>query len=190
MAVEFTRPRRRFTADEFERMATTGVLGEDDRVELLDGEVIEMAPIGPGHAGVVNRLNRLLVSRVGDQAIVSVQNPVRLSEHSEPQPDVTVAVPRGDFFQSAHPRPEDVLLVVEVAETSAAFDREVKVPRYANAGVPEVWLVDLAAEQVEVYREPAQGGYGHVDERGRGQQLAPQALPDLTLEVTDVLGEG
>jgi Uma2 family endonuclease len=136
--------RRLFTVAEYHKMAEAGILSEDDRVELLEGEIVAMSPIGSRHAGLVNRLNRLFSQRAGDQVVVSVQNPVRLGGYSEPQPDLALLRPRADFYTSSHPGPEDVLLAVEVAETSAAVDREVKVPLYARFGVPEVWLVDLA----------------------------------------------
>jgi Uma2 family endonuclease len=180
--------RRRFTVEEYERMGAAGILGEDDRVELLDGEIVEMSPIGPRHAGRVNRLNRLLAVGLGERAVVTVQNPVRLALRSEPQPDLVVARPRRDFYELGHPTPDDVLLLVEVAEISAAFDRGVKVPLYARAGIPEVWLVDLASEQVMVHRAPTEGRYADVRTLGRGDRLAPQAFPDLELSVADVLG--
>ncbi len=170
-------------------MGAAGILGEDDRVELLDGEIVEMTPIGPGHAGCVNRLTQLLVAGLGDRAVVAVQNPVRLALRSEPQPDLVVARPRADFYRLAHPTPGDVLLLVEVAETSADFDREVKTPLYAQAGIPELWLVDVPSRQVVVHRAPAGGRYGEVRSVGHGDRLAPQAFPDVALSVADVLGQ-
>jgi Uma2 family endonuclease len=180
--------RRRFTVEEYERMGAAGILGEDERVELLDGEIVEMSPIGPRHAGGVNRLNRLLTGALRDRAVVTVQNPVRLALRSEPQPDLVVARPRRDFYELGHPTPDDVLLLVEVAETSAAFDRRVKTPLYARAGIQEVWLVDVASEQVVVHRAPAGHGYADVRTLGRGDRLTPLAFPDLDLSVADVLG--
>lgn len=138
--------RRRFTVDEYHRMAEAGILGEDDRVELLDGEIVEMTPIGPRHAGGVNRLTRLFTTRLGARAIVTVQNPVVLGVRWEPQPDLAILRPRPDFYSTAHARPEDILLIVEVAETSGEADRRVKVPGYAAAGVPETWRVDLPGD--------------------------------------------
>jgi Uma2 family endonuclease len=186
MAVQLAR--RLFTVEEFHRMGKAGVFSEDDRVELLDREIVQMTPIGSRHAGVVNRLNRLFSQLVGDRAVVSVQNPVRLGEHSEPQPDLTLLRPRQDLYAHAHPGPADVLLLIEVAETSADTDREAKLPLYARSGVVEVWLVDLSTELVEVYRKPAPHGYQESRTVGRGQHLAPQALPDLDLSVDAVLG--
>ncbi|WP_447974948.1 Uma2 family endonuclease [Nitrospira sp. Kam-Ns4a] len=186
MAVQLSR--RLFTVEEYYRMAQAGILSEDDRVELLDGEIVEMSPIGSRHASCVDRLMRWFDRRVGDRAIVRVQNPIRLGEHSELQPDLALLKPRPDFYAEAHPCPADVLLLIEVAETSADIDREVKLPLYARSGVVEVWLVDLSTEQVEIYRTPAPHGYQECRTLRRGDQLAPQALPDLACSVDAVLG--
>lgn len=186
MAVEVLR--RTFTVDEYHQMAQAGILSEDDRVELLEGEIVEMTPIGPRHAALVDRLTRLFSSHAGERAIVRVQSPIYLGEHSEPQPDLALLRPRPDFYAEAHPRPEDVLLVVEVAETSADVDRERKVPLYGQAGVPETWLLDLTGECVEVYTRPTSHGYGEVRRFWRGDHLSPRAFPDLELAVDDVLG--
>lgn len=180
--------RRLFTVEEYHRLAQAGILGEDDRVELLEGEIVEMAPIGSRHAGTVNRLNRLLSHLVGDLAVVAVQNPIRIGEHSEPQPDLALLHPRPDFYASAHPQPADVLLLVEVAEATASYDREVKVPIYARAAIPEVWLVDLERERIEVFRQPSPQGYGEALTLGRGQRLSPLLLPHISLAVDDILG--
>lgn len=186
MAVQFVR--RLFTVSEYHRMLEAGILGEDDRVELLEGEIVQMSPIGNRHAACVRRLNSLFVKRLGEQVIVDVQNPIHLSQHSEPQPDLALLRFRSDFYASAHPGPEDVLLVVEVTETSGTYDREVKVPLYARSNIPEVWVVDLAEEWIDVYREPSPEGYRLVRRLGRGERLSPQALADLELEVGEVLG--
>lgn len=180
--------RRRFTADEYQRMGQTGILDEDDRVELLDGEIVQMTPIGPVHASIVDRLTRLLVQRLGDRAVVRVQNPIRLNPHSEPQPDLVVARDRADFYASSHPAPDDVLLVVEVADSSLALDRAVKMPLYARARVPEVWLIDLAARVVVVHRDPRGGAYADVHTASPDEQLRIEALDDVAVTVTDVLG--
>ncbi|GIW50689.1 MAG: hypothetical protein KatS3mg081_0044 [Gemmatimonadales bacterium] len=171
MAVQLMK--RRFTVAEYHKMAEAGILGEDDRVELLEGELVAMAPIGSRHATCVRRLNYLLSRGVGERAIVDVQNPIRLSEYSEPQPDLALLKPRPDFYAAAHPGPEDVLLVVEVAETSADYDREVKIPLYARAGIPEVWLVDLAGAQIETFRQPAQGGVWGGQDCAARRELGP-----------------
>jgi Uma2 family endonuclease len=187
MAVEVQR--RRFSVDEYEQMGRVGILGEDDRVELLDGEIAKMAPIGLRHADCVNRLTRSLVTTFGDEAVVLVQNPIRLSDWSEPQPDLALVRRRAGLYASSHPRPADILLVVEVAGTSLASDRSVKIPLYARGGVSEVWLVDLSEETVTVYRDPRRAGYRSTHEVRRGDDLAPAAFPDRALNVADLLPE-
>ncbi|MBI4279266.1 MAG: Uma2 family endonuclease [Armatimonadetes bacterium] len=179
--------RHRFTVDEYHRMADAGILTEDDRVELIQGEIVEMVPIGSRHAACVNRLAQSLAREAAGDTIVSVQNPVRLGEDSEPQPDVALLRPRPDFYAGGLPGPTDVLLVVEVAETSADSDREIKIPLYARAGVPEVWLVDLRAATVEVYRNPSPQGYRAAVRHRRGEPLSVEALPDLRVLVDEVL---
>lgn len=168
-------------------MAQAGIFSEDDRVELLEGEIFEMSPISSRHASCVSRLNHLLQNRVGGRAIVSVQNPIHLSEYSEPQPDIAVLKFRSDFYSLEHPKPEDVLLVIEVCETSAEFDRRVKLPLYAKSGIPEVWLIDLTQEQIEAYRAPSSQGYSDAQTLRRGQTLTAQLLPTAEVKVEEVL---
>ncbi|PYO70307.1 MAG: Uma2 family endonuclease [Gemmatimonadetes bacterium] len=179
---------RRFSVDEYHRMAQAGLFDEDDRIELLDGQIVEMSPIGPGHAGCVDVLTRLLSRLVGDRALLRVQNPIRLGRDSEPQPDVALLVPRADAYRTAHPQPEHVLLVIEVADTSLEHDRDVKIPLYAAAGIPEVWLVNLPGDVVALYRDPSPQGYATVRTAGRGDTLTPHRLPGVTLRVDDILG--
>jgi Uma2 family endonuclease len=179
--------RRLFSVDEFHQMAEAGVFNEDDRLELLDGEIVQMTPIGSRHAACVKRLNEWLAPRVKERAIVSVQDPVVLSEGTEFYPDVALIERRPDFYSQSHPRPGDVLLVVEVAETTGDYDRRVKVPRYARAGVPEVWVVDLRARAVDVHREPAGDAYRDMRRAGSGESLAIPGVPDQPLAVDDVL---
>jgi Uma2 family endonuclease len=185
MAVQLLK--RLFTVAEYHKMVEAGILSEDDRVELLNGEIVAMSPIGSRHAACVDRLTQHLVVQVGGRAIVHVQNPIRLGEHSEPQPDLALLRRRPDFYATSHPGPGGVLLVVEVADTSAAFDREVKVPLYAQFVVPEVWLVDLAGEQVEVFRQPSPQGYQDIRTVRRGEAVAPLLLPNLSLAVDALL---
>lgn len=180
--------RRLFTVDDYYRMAEAGILRHGERVELLEGEIVQMAAIGSRHAGCVNRLTRIFVTGVGPEALVTVQNPVRLSDLSEPQPDVAVVRPRPDDYMERHPLPDDVLLVVEVADTSVPVDRERKAPLYATAGIPEYWIVDLPAEVVEVYREPEGGHYRSVTRHGKGERLRLLALPELEMGVGEILG--
>jgi len=179
--------RRRFTVDEYYRMAEAGIFSEDDRVELIEGEIVEMVPIGSRHAGYVGKLTRVFSSRVGEAAFVWVQNPVRLSAYSEPQPDLALLRPRADFYTSAHPGPEDVLLLIEVAESSLEYDRVIKASLYARARVREFWLVDPRAGAVEVYRTPTPEGYGEVQTVRRGSTLTIGALPEVSLPADEIL---
>lgn len=180
--------RRHFNVTEYYRMTEAGILSESDRVELIDGEVIEMSPIGSRHAACVNRLTMLLAGELRQAAIVSVQNPIRLDESSEPQPDLCLLQPRTDFYAQAHPTPADVLLVIEVADSSVGFDREVKLPLYAQAVVPEVWLVNLPADIVEIYSQPASGKYQKSQELKRGEIVRSEAIPQISLDMNSVLG--
>jgi Uma2 family endonuclease len=177
-------PRRLLTVDEYHRMGEVGILTEDDRVELIEGELVAMAPIGSEHVAATNALNRLLVLEVGARGIVSVQNPVRLTRRSEPQPDFAVLKPRD--YRKTLPRPEDTMLAVEVANTSLDYDRTVKLALYARSGIPEVWIVNLTAEEVEVYRSPVGDGYTVVTRAGRSGTLTIGAIPDAVIPVADI----
>lgn len=168
-------------------MADAGVFGADERVELLEGEIIEMAPIGSRHAACVARLTRLFQGRLGDRALVWAQNPIRLGEHSEPQPDVALLRPRDDDYATAHPSADDVFLLVEVGDATAAWDREHKLPVYAGAGVVEVWLVDLPAGCIEVCRRPEGGDYQGRLTYAPGDHVAPDAFPDVRFDIADLL---
>ena len=179
--------KRLFTAEEFYQMAETGILSERDRVELIDGEIVEMAAIGNRHAACLRRLVDLF-GALRPEVLLDPQNPLHLSEYSEPQPDLMLLRRKDDYYAAAPPAPEDVLLVVEIANTSAAYDREVKVPLYAQGGLREVWLADLPSECVEVYRRPSPAGYGEVRRLRRGQRLSPEAFPAFEVEVTSILG--
>ena len=179
----------RFTVDEYHRMGEVGIFSEDDRVELLAGEIVEMSPIGPLHASTVGRLTALFSAQLGREAIVWIQNPLLLgAEDSEPQPDVALLRPHPDFYARAHPEAQDVYLVIEVADTSLVTDREVKLPIYARAGVPEVWLLDVVTQRLEVHRRPTPDGYQDVHSFRRGESVAPQAFPHLVLTVDTLLG--
>jgi Uma2 family endonuclease len=178
-------PRRRFTWDEYHRMAETGILGPEDRVELIEGEIITMAPLGRRHAACVAELIRRLVPAIGDRALLWPQNPVRLPHDTEPQPDIVLLRPRADRYAKDSAHPSDVLLLIEVADTTYRYDRGVKLALYARAGISETWIVDLSHDVVEVYREPARAGYAFVDRVGRGGRVAPAALPDVVLAVDE-----
>ncbi|MBI2172043.1 MAG: Uma2 family endonuclease [Chloroflexi bacterium] len=185
MAVQLQR--HTFTVDEYHKMLEAGVFTEDDRVELICGEVIEMPPIGSKHVGHVNRIARILGNRLGQRAIVSVQNPIRLDDRSEPQPDVAVLHFRDDDYVSAIPTGQDIYFLVEVSDTTIAYDRETKLPLYARAGVPEVWLLDLSARRVEVHRSPSPNGYLDMRHAYSGASLTPAAFPDLVVNIDEVL---
>jgi Uma2 family endonuclease len=180
--------RRPFTVSEYHQMTEAGILTEDDRVELIEGEVVKMAAINSRHAACVNRLDKRLNRWAGKEAIVSVQNPISLGQYSEPQPDLALLRPREDFYAQSHPSPKDVLLVVEVADSSAARDRNLKLPLYAQAAIPEVWLVDLSQDLIEIYARPAKGAYRERRQVKRGESLTSSALPGLTLRAKQILG--
>jgi Uma2 family endonuclease len=164
-------------------MGETGVLGPEDGVELIEGEIIVMAPIGPRHAACLAELNRRLVPAIGDRALLWPQNPVRLPRDTEPQPDIVLLRPRADRYTTGSARPEDVLLLIEIADTSYRYDRRVKLPLYARAGVAEMWIVDLVHDLVEVYRDPSETGYALSNRVALGGQVAPAALSDVVLDV-------
>lgn len=179
--------RHRFTLDEWHRMIEVGVLRKDQQVELLDGEIYEMAPIYPPHASVVDRLARLFITRLGTRAIVRVQGSVPARPRSEPQPDVAVLRERNDFYRKAHPEADEVHLIVEVADTSLDRDHA-KLRLYATAGMREVWIVDIQGERVEMYRDPRDTRYADVRVVTRGDHLACLAFPDVVLTVDEILG--
>jgi Uma2 family endonuclease len=181
--------RYRFTVDEYERLAEAQVLTQCDRVELLDGEIVEMSPIGDRHASVVSRLTHLFLNHLGERSTVWVQNPLRLrAVRSMPQPDVVLLRSRADFYAAGKPGPDDVLLLIEVMDTSAETDRRVKLPLYARAGISEVWLLDLTTDRVEVFRQPTGAGYREATTVERNSTLTPRAFADLSLTVADLLG--
>jgi len=180
--------RHSFTVAEYERMGRFGIFSEDERVELVCGEIIEMSPIGERHAACVDFLTQLITLRLRHSAIVRVQNPVQLDDYSEPQPDIAVLKPRDDFYRHAHPRPVDVLLVIEVSDSTLEYDRTVKLPLYAGAGIPEAWVVNLPEERVEVYSDPAGGDYQTARSFARGRRLQSQTLASLRVSVAKVLG--
>jgi len=176
--------RHRLTISDYHRMGEVGILHEDARVELIDGELIDRAPIGSRHAGTVLQLSRVLIFAVGGRAYVSTQNPVLLGEHSEPQPDIALLRPRDDFYKSTHPRPDDVLLIVEVADASLRYDREIKIPLYARHGIPEVWLVDVENAQFSIFLTPGGQGYQDIRLRASLTAVAPSLLPDIFLDLS------
>jgi Uma2 family endonuclease len=180
-------PKHRINVDEYYRMAEVGLLAHDARVELIDGEVMDMVPIGSRHAAVVDALNRQLSNVVGSQALVTVQRPVRLNYRSEPQPDIALVKPRADFYSSAHPSPSDVLLIIEVSDTTLRYDRDVKLPLYASHAIPEVWLIDLKGKQLQRSRQPVNQLYSATESFTAGM-LEASLLPGCAIDLTVVLG--
>jgi Uma2 family endonuclease len=176
------------TSAEYHELGRLGVLSEDDRVELIEGEVVPMSPIGSRHAGCTNYLVNLLARRLQERVLVTMGNPVLLSEITEPQPDLMLLRPRKDCYRFRNPVPVDVLALVEVADTSHAHDRR-KAGLYAAAGIPEMWLVDVRNDLVEIKRQPAPGGFGVVELHHRGDRIAFQAFPDLQIDVAELLGD-
>ena len=181
--------RWRFTVDEYYRMAQVGILSERDRVELIDGEIVVMTPVGARHAACVTSATRALTRSAGEEAIVRSQAPVRLDLYYEPEPDLALLRPRNDFYASRHPAPGDILLVIEIADSSIGYDRGVKTPIYAMSGIPEYWIADLNANILWKYSLPHQGGYGRVEEYRRGQSIAPQSRPACVVSVDAFLIE-
>ena len=178
---------RKFTVAEYYRMAEIGILRPEERVELIEGEIIVMAPIGPGHAGSVGFTTDFIIRRLGERFMVRSQNPVHLDDGSEPQPDIAIILRRRESYYTAHPTPEDILLVIEVADTFLEYDREVKAHLYGRAGVPETWVKNLPEDCIERFTEPGPDGYSQHTVHHRGETLTPVSLPDLVLPVDELL---
>jgi Uma2 family endonuclease len=179
---------RLFSVREYHRMAEAGILGEDDRVELVGGEIVDMPPIGSRHLACVVALTHLLVEASGGRFFVSAQNPVRLSGRDEPQPDVSLLRRRPHPDAPAPPGPDDVLAVIEVSDTTLSYDKSVKLPLYARAGIPEAWIVDLAGRKVEVHHGPGPRGYGDSRAFGPGERIVSAAVGGLSVPVDALLG--
>ena len=177
-----------FTVDEFAKMGEVGIFTEDDRVELIDGEIREMTPIGSHHASIVNRLNVTLVELLKRTAILQVQNPVRLDSHNEPQPDFSIINAREDYYENSLPEPGDTLLIIEVADSSLVYDLHEKAPRYARSMIPELWLVDIETEVVRVFSQPAPSGYANERVMPRGETIASTSVEGLRVGVNDIFG--
>ena len=169
-------------------MGEVGILNEDDRVELIRGEIVHMTPIGTRHAACVARLNELLITHLRGRAILWPQNPLTIVPDSEPQPDIILLRHRADFYAAALPAPADVAVLIEVADTSLRYDRRVKGQLYAESGIRDYWIVDLAGDAVDVYREPGAGRFERTERYGCGATLTPLAFADVTLAVDDILG--
>jgi Uma2 family endonuclease len=177
----------RFTAEEYHRLAEVGILAPDARVELIEGEIHDMSPIGPLHGGVTRRLNRIFSLRAKGRWTVSVQDAVRLDSHSEPEPDLVLLKPAPDDYATHHPAPDDVLLLIEVADSSLDFDRSKKIPVYARAGILEVWIINLQETTIEVHRDPHFTSYGSKTILRAGDKAYPAAFPDVAVGVAELL---
>jgi Uma2 family endonuclease len=176
--------RFRFTTDEYEQMIAAGILTEEDRVELIEGEIVEMSPISDDHVFAVNSLTDMLIVKLAGQVVVSVQNPIRLSGRSRPQPDIALWRPAK---RRSLPGPEDILLLIEISDSMLAFDRDVKLPLYAKAEIIEVWIVNLIDERIEVYRQPSDGGYRSVEYAGPDDVVSPLSFPGVEFSVEAIL---
>ena len=176
----------RFTVERYDAMIDAGILDENDRVELIRGEIVPKMPIGDRHSACLMRLNEYLVQAIGKRAMFGIQNPIVFAD-SEPEPDVSVVRRKDNYYADGKPRAADILLIIEVADSSLEFDREDKLPIYAEAGIPEYWIVNLIDDVIEVYRDPHRSTYATTSLVRRGESLAPQGLPDVTIAVSDVL---
>ena len=181
--------KRRFSVKEFIKMAEAGILYEDDRLELLDGEIIQMAAIGSYHAGCVLGLNKFFSRIVGEDALVNVQNPFKIDDDTLFEPDLVILRPRTDLYMTSYPTPSDALLIIEVSDSTINYDANVKIPRYASGGAPEVWQVNLQHNLIDSHSDPdtASGRYRNVRRFLRGQTITPTLLPNATLNVSDIL---
>jgi Uma2 family endonuclease len=189
MSSVFAPTRYKLSVDDYHRLGEVGILNEDSRVELVEGDLIEKAPIGGPHLTVVNRLNKLLVLAVGNLGVVSVQNPVRLSRHSEPRPDFAVLRALAEDSGASVPGPEDVLLLIEVADTTLAYDRSTKLALYSKAGIAECWIVNLQAKCIEAYCEPLADGYSKRIDFKLQDRVSPLAFPTISIAVAEVFGQ-
>lgn len=178
---------RPFTVEEYHRMAEAGILHEDDRIELIHGEIIQMSPIGNYHSAIVRRLTMLLAPRLASQAIIDVQNPVRIGDHSEPEPDIKILPFRDDYYAESGVTPQDVLLLIEVSDSTLRYDRNTKLPLYATANIPEVWIVDVNKQQLEVYCQPDEDRYRSVKTLTREDSVTATQLP-LSVPVKSLIG--
>ncbi len=179
----------KFDVKQYHRMGETGILNPEYHLELIEGEVVVMSPIGLKHMVTINRLNRFLGKRVGDRGILSIQNPIRLNDYSEPQPDVVILRLQDDMYAGKFPEAEDVLLLIEVADSSLKSDREVKLPLYAKHQIPDVWIANLESDVLEIYRQPENGIFSQkIVISQKDKQFLPLAFSDLFLTLSDIYG--
>lgn len=187
-AVLASLPHRKFTVDEYHNFIATGVFAPEERLELWEGEFIEMSPIGKRHAGCVDSLSELLKDFLNRQAIVRTQNPIVLNNFSEPQPDVCLLKRRDDFYRTISATAQDVLLAMEVADSTVKYDRDIKFPKYAENGIPEAWLIDLENDRIEIHTQPTKNGYKLVKILHRGDIAESTVFEEIKISVDDILG--
>jgi Uma2 family endonuclease len=178
--------RRHFTIRDYARMREAGILNEDDRVELIDGEIYVMSPLGPRHVALLIRLNKLLVGAVQNEAVISPQNSIQLDDYTEPQPDLAVLHPQEDDYEAQLPQPDDIFFLIEIVDTTAEYDREVKLPRYATSRIAEVWVVDVNEQTVEQYTQVFEGNYTSVKKHFRGMTIQSTTVPRIRLNINQI----
>jgi Uma2 family endonuclease len=179
---------RKFTVEEYEKMATEGIIKPDEKVELIRGEIIKMSPMGTRHAAGIARLTQLFSRKFGDLILLGVQNPIRLNNNSQPEPDLSLLIPRSDFYVAAYPCPQDIYLIIEVSDSTLDYDRYTKISLYAEANIKEVWIVNLKEECLEVYRHPLQGSYQDIQKYYRGEIIFIESFPAIELTLIEILG--
>ncbi|MDJ0527330.1 MAG: Uma2 family endonuclease [Microcystis sp. M53600_WE12] len=179
---------RKFTVEEYEKMTTQGIIKPDEKVELIRGEIIKMSPMGTRHAASIYRLTQLFYRKFGGLILLGVQNPIRLNNNSQPEPDLSLLIPRSDFYVAAHPCPQDIYLIIEVSDSTLDYDRYTKIPLYAEANIQEVWIVNLKEESVEVYRYPLQGSYQAIQKYYRCESIFIESFPDIEFTIAEILG--
>ena len=180
--------KRLFTVKEYYQIFNSGVFADGERVELIRGEIIKMSPIGRRHAACVDRCNYVFADKLGGKVVIRIQNPLALDNTSEPEPDVMLLKYQDDFYESGHPQPSDVFLLIEVADSTIDSDRELKIPIYAEDGITEVWLIDINNACIEIYRYPTAEGYTDIQKFYRGQNISIFAFPDVRIAVNEILG--
>ncbi|GCA87773.1 Uma2 family endonuclease [Microcystis aeruginosa] len=179
---------RKFTVEEYEKMATQGIIKPDEKVELIRGEIIKMSPMGTRHAACIARLTQLFYRKFGDLILLGVQNPIRLNNNSQPEPDLSLLIPRSDFYVAAYPGPQDIYLIIEVSDSTLDYDRYTKIPLYAEANIQEVWIINLKEECLEVYRHPLQGSYQAMQKYYRGESIFIEFFSEIELTLIEILG--
>jgi Uma2 family endonuclease len=179
--------RHKFSTNDYHQMIELGILTKDDHVELINGEIIAMAAIGSHHSGCTNKSSQFFNKRLSARVIVSTQNPIALEDGTEPEPDIALLIPRDDFYAKGHPTPADIFFVLEIADTSFLYDKEVKLMKYARASIAEAWLLNLNQDEILACRDPSSDGYQGIQTIQRGQTLSLLAFPDITVSVDDLL---